>query len=309
MSTHASHPAPETGGPAVYRPRQPQKTVLYQVVSQHYPELKEAWDSRFLDRYGPLRTVAQKTFDGYLACGLLERGFARIRCESCHEELLLAFSCKTRNLCPSCGKKRQLLFSQFVSGEVLEPVRHRQVVLTIPKRIRPFFTWNRKLLSKLARAGYLTLRKALRDVTDQPDGHPGCLACVQTFGALLDLNVHLHVLISWGTFDDTGTFHEASRCPDPVALQEDFRERVFRFLLAEGAIEPDVVFEHARLGAFRLRSEHWPVDRGVRQGGRWSRRPHEPPRVLHPRPDLAEEDRGGGRRQGPPQVRPLSSQT
>jgi len=32
-----------------------------------------------------------------LACGLLEHGFARIRCDACAHEYLLAFSCKSRH--------------------------------------------------------------------------------------------------------------------------------------------------------------------------------------------------------------------
>jgi len=45
----------------------------------------------------------------YLDCGLFENGFARIRCPECAEEYLLAFSCKTRELCPSCGGEMKVI--------------------------------------------------------------------------------------------------------------------------------------------------------------------------------------------------------
>jgi hypothetical protein len=32
----------------------------------------------------------------YLKCGRLEEGFLRVRCEACHAEKLVAFSCKKR---------------------------------------------------------------------------------------------------------------------------------------------------------------------------------------------------------------------
>jgi len=32
-------------------------------------------------------------FERYLACGILANGFARVRCSSCGDELLVAFSC------------------------------------------------------------------------------------------------------------------------------------------------------------------------------------------------------------------------
>jgi len=48
----------------VYRPRQPQTTTLYQIVSDHGKRLEAAWDDRFGERFGPLRPVVPKTFDG-----------------------------------------------------------------------------------------------------------------------------------------------------------------------------------------------------------------------------------------------------
>ena len=44
-----------------------------------------------------------REFDDYLKCGRLEHGFLRVRCESCHHEKRVAFSCKRRGFCPSCG--------------------------------------------------------------------------------------------------------------------------------------------------------------------------------------------------------------
>ena len=40
-------------------------------------------------------------------CGDLERGFARIRCDRCQKDHLLAFSCKGRWFCPSCHQKKE----------------------------------------------------------------------------------------------------------------------------------------------------------------------------------------------------------
>ena len=48
----------------------------------------------------------QREFEEYLKCGRLEHGFLRVRCDSCHAEHLVAFSCKRRGFCPSCGARR-----------------------------------------------------------------------------------------------------------------------------------------------------------------------------------------------------------
>ncbi|HEA7115965.1 TPA: TniB family NTP-binding protein, partial [Escherichia coli] len=49
-----------------------------------------------------------REFEDYLKCGRLEHGFLRVRCQSCHHEKLVAFSCKRRGFCPSCGVRRMV---------------------------------------------------------------------------------------------------------------------------------------------------------------------------------------------------------
>ena len=64
--------------------------------------------------------------------------------------MFVAFSCKQRCTCPSCHQKRTLLTAIHVAEEVCFPVAHRQVVLTIPKRLRLHTRFDRKLLGKLS---------------------------------------------------------------------------------------------------------------------------------------------------------------
>lgn len=45
-------------------------------------------------------------FDAFLECGILAHGFLRLRCVDCTHEKLVAFSCKRRGFCPSCGGRR-----------------------------------------------------------------------------------------------------------------------------------------------------------------------------------------------------------
>ena len=86
----------------------------------------------------------------YLDCGIFDQGVARIRCPDCRHEFLVAFSCKLRALCPSCHQKRELLWVAWAEQELLEDIPHRQVVFTIPKRLRIFFRYDRKLLGEQA---------------------------------------------------------------------------------------------------------------------------------------------------------------
>ena len=73
-------------------------------------------------------------------------------------EFLVAFSCKLRGLCPSCHQKRELLWAQWAEQELLEDVPYRQVVFTIPKRLRLFFRYDRKLLGERAACAWRALK-------------------------------------------------------------------------------------------------------------------------------------------------------
>ena len=42
----------------------------------------------------------------FLGCGDVRRGFTLAKCEACKESTLIAFSCKSRGWCPSCGARR-----------------------------------------------------------------------------------------------------------------------------------------------------------------------------------------------------------
>jgi len=64
---------------------------------------------------------------------------------------MLTFSCKTRGFCPSCHAKRVEEWGEWVRETLILNVAHRQVVFTIPKMLRVFFKFKRKLLGDLCR--------------------------------------------------------------------------------------------------------------------------------------------------------------
>jgi len=44
----------------------------------------------------PLPQYVQEEFGAFLKCGRFEYGLLRVRCEGCHAETLVAFSCECR---------------------------------------------------------------------------------------------------------------------------------------------------------------------------------------------------------------------
>jgi hypothetical protein len=110
-----------------------------------YERVKGRWEERFERKYGFWRGLADEVVARYLDCGVWDNGFARARCPKCPQEFLVAFSCKGRGMCPSCGAKRAAELGAFLIDEVVEDVGHAQWVFTIPKMLRVYFLHHREL--------------------------------------------------------------------------------------------------------------------------------------------------------------------
>jgi ribosomal protein S27E len=80
-------------------------------------------------------TIAAE-FEDYLKCGLLEHGFLRVKCNGCRHEHLVAFSCKRRGFCPSCGARRMVESAAHRVDHVFSEAPVRQWVLTFPFPLR-----------------------------------------------------------------------------------------------------------------------------------------------------------------------------
>ncbi len=78
----------------------------------------------------------ETTFREYLKCGVLCHGFCRVRCGHCGQDYLLGFSCKGRDICPSCATRRMVDTAAHMVDDVLPRVQFRQWVVSFPKRVR-----------------------------------------------------------------------------------------------------------------------------------------------------------------------------
>ncbi|MDP2242269.1 MAG: transposase zinc-binding domain-containing protein [Burkholderiales bacterium] len=78
-------------------------------------------------------------FDAFLECGILAHGFLRLRCTKYGHEKLVAFSCKRRGICPSCGARRMAETAAWLVEHVIPKVPVRQWVLSFPIPLRSLF--------------------------------------------------------------------------------------------------------------------------------------------------------------------------
>ena len=198
------------GAPAYVRHR-PEDTVLYAVVEEH----AEAFFARLREQGASLPAFVHQEFARYLRCGRLEEGFVRVACTRCRHEHLVAFSCKCRGFCTSCGARRMVESAAGLVEHVFPHVPVRQWVLSFPWPLRLLFAARPELLTRVLAVVTRALSTALarRAGLRASDAETGLVTFIQRFGSAVNLNVHLHILALDGvyTFDgERPRFHRVA---------------------------------------------------------------------------------------------------
>ncbi len=185
-----------------YRRRRPETTSLRRIVREH------------LETYIALANEADPLADGvpayveaefrsHLKCGILAHGFARARCSGCGYEFLVAFSCKARGACPSCGAKRMVQTAAHLVEHVIPHVPVRQWVLSVPKRLRPYLHHRPRTASAVLHILLRALRATLREAcpTAPKTAAMGAVSFLHRFGSSLNPHFHYHLCVVDGLFE------------------------------------------------------------------------------------------------------------
>ena len=203
--------------PIHYQRRRPEEGVLYQLVQEYV----ETFFAEVQARTGSaLPKFVRDEFDRYLECGVLACGFLRLRCGACGHEKLVAFSCKGRGFCPSCGGRRMAETAAYLVDQVIPEVPVRQWVLSFPMPLRLLFAAYPELLTPTLAIVHREIRRFLVHKTGVRRGQTGAVTLVQRFGSAANLNIHLHGLVLDGVYQsgkDDPVFHLAN-APTPEEL-------------------------------------------------------------------------------------------
>jgi hypothetical protein len=216
---------------------------LYQVLQQHLLTFEQQWTDQADGRTLP-SFVTDEIHD-FLDCGILARGFAQLLCKTCHERYVVAYSCKGRAFCPSCGGRRMNAGALTLVDYVLPEVPIRQFVFTMPFPLRFPLAFDGKLLGQVLRIFTDTVasnyRKRMAD-RGIPDGECGAVTVIQRANSDLRLSPHFHVLQLDGLYapgpDGAPIFHPAPgpSQQDVEAIVERASKRILRFLQRRGVI-------------------------------------------------------------------------
>ena len=247
-----------------YRRRDPESTVLYRVLQEHLETFLARIDSDPGQPSWP--EFVKRELWAYLSCGVLCRGFCRLHCDQCGKDEIVAFSCKGRGFCQSCGGRRMAETAAHLVDNVLPPVPMRQWVLTVPYRVRYLIAFDRALCMEVRRIFMRAVMAWQRKEGRRQGivgGESGAVVFLQRFGSAINLNPHFHALVLDGLYSRPSLFESVEFHPLPEPTDQDVAEVVWRIrtrvltllqqkgLIPEEAIleEDPIPFESPQLGA------------------------------------------------------------
>lgn len=239
----AARMATRDRGAACYQRHRPEQTLLYRIVDEYYP----AFTAHLAEPGSELPGYVQREFEDYLKCGRLEHGFLRVRCESCHAEHLVAFSCKRRGFCPSCGARRMAESAVLLVDEVLPEQPVRQWVLSFPYPLRFLFASRPAIMGQVLGIVYRCIATHLvrKAGLTNKKAQTGAVTLIQRFGSALNLNIHFHMLFLDGVYvdrvDESVGFRwvKAPTSSELTRLAHTIAHRAGRFLERHGLLERD----------------------------------------------------------------------
>ena len=195
-------------------------------------------------------------FEAYLDCGILAHGFLRLTCEGCARDTLVAFSCKRRGICPSCGTRRIAETAADLVDNIIPQVPVRQWVLSFPIPLRSLFAVHPERITPVLSIVHRAINSHLikQAGIERQQAATGAITLIQRFGSAANLNTHLHALVLNGVYQ-TNSEDSAPvfiRTPAPSAAQlhtllSKIINRIMRLLTRLGdLIEEDGITYFAR---------------------------------------------------------------
>ena len=220
--------------------------MLHELVARHaqtmLAELRDADPEG-----GGLPRYVERELAAYLRCGVLAHGFTRVRCQTCHHEIVVAFSCKSRGICPSCTARRMADTAAHLVTRVLPRAPYRQWVFTVPKPLRLVLArdpvWTSFVGNACVRAIGAWQRRVARR-RGLRGSRTGAVMFVQRFGGLVNLNVHFHLVVADGVFVDDGdglrfAMHPVPTSADVLAILDRIVRLVVHRLAANARDDHD----------------------------------------------------------------------
>ena len=153
--------------------------MLYRIVREHLATFLAHTERTYA---APLPKYVVNAFEHYLGCGDVARGFVRCHCEACGHDVLVAFSCKARGLCPSCEARRMCNEAACFVDRIVPNVPLRQWVLSLPFELRRLAATKPDVLTAMGRFFAEGIARATQRAASMAQVATGAVSFVQRFG-------------------------------------------------------------------------------------------------------------------------------
>jgi Putative transposase len=159
--------------------------------------------------------------------------------------------------CPSCTSRRMVETAAHLVDHVLPRLPVRQWVLSVPKRLRYFLRHDRRVVTAVLAILLRQVERVLRECAPgcAPGARLGAMSFLHRFGSALNEHIHFHCAIIEGVFEarpdgePAVQFREVTLTEaDIQRIQTRVRQRILRWLTAQGCIDPDDAKDMAQWG-------------------------------------------------------------
>ena len=234
------------------------------------------WD-KFVEKYGKrIRPIVIKEVEKFRNCGNPKNGFKLLVCEGCHDIRIVPYRCKGR-FCTTCSSGETEEWSRMMAEDVLQ-VNHRHVVFTMDEGLRTIFQKHRHLLKPLMDEAVRIIQEWFKKKFKVTSG---IIAGIHTFGAQMNFNPHVHMLVSMGGMKKNGEWKVYDYVPFTM-LRKQWQTVVLKLIRKNLTEEEKKKIQHLLQKAYSANGEGFYVYAPKQKGnvkaqlgyiGRYIRRP------------------------------------
>ncbi|NSW89360.1 MAG: transposase [Firmicutes bacterium] len=178
------------------------------ILKQIFFDENKNWD-RFVKLHGKnIREVVIEEVEKFRLCGEKEAGFSLFACDCCGETKVVPHRCKGR-FCSVCATGYMQEWSRK-TAENMYDIPHRHIMFTLPEEMWEIFLRRRDLLKDLMDISVDLLQDWFKK---REKVEVGMMVGLHTFGATMNFNPHVHVLLTEGGLTNDGRMKRVGFIP------------------------------------------------------------------------------------------------
>ena len=197
------------------------------ILKQIFFDENKNWESFIKLHPKNIREIVLEEVEKFRLCGEEESGFSLFACDVCGEIKVVPHRCKGR-FCSVCATGYMQEWSKK-TAENMYNMPHRHIMFTMPEELWEIFLKRRDLLKNLMDLAAEFLQAWFRD---REKVEIGIMLGLHTFGATMNFNPHVHLLITEGGLTKGGKMKHVGFIPYEM-MRKEWQKKVIKMLRKE----------------------------------------------------------------------------